>query len=54
MARHRFDEVDDRFKWGGPELLRRWGHVPSTHGREDEDMTVLEASAGPALAPVPG
>jgi hypothetical protein len=47
MAKHRFDEVDNRFKWGGPALLETWSHAPGTHGRDHEDVTVPEPSAEP-------
>jgi hypothetical protein len=34
MARHRFDEVDDGVRWGGPKLLEGRDTPPHRHARD--------------------
>lgn len=37
MARHRYDELDDRVRWGGPALLEEGDGQPNHHARQDEE-----------------
>lgn len=57
MARHRFEEKDDRVRWGGPALVENYvrkahegdahsveaPHEPSAHERIPEQRTFAES-----------
>lgn len=42
MARHRFEEGDDRDKWGGPALLKAWRPPSHTHAQPDDRVAAME------------
>ncbi|HKS44372.1 MAG TPA: hypothetical protein VJT49_04510 [Amycolatopsis sp.] len=44
MARHRFDEIDDRVRWGGPALTESRGQLSREHVSRDEEGAAEQAA----------